>query len=156
MTTETGHTAGKGQSWGLVQLLLTRCGVWLSPGTLPVPRICLNHVANEYQGWSRGSGLLDLGCMLCLCCAPLYPWPPALYWFCSRRPVNTYWVSVTRAELLPKAKQTAHLAAAGKTKAGNSILIFFPMATPMAVGLSQAHGKFPLEISELSGRTCRC
>ena len=31
-----------------------------------------------------------------------------------------------RAEFLPKAKQTAHLAVAGKTKAGNSILIFSP------------------------------
>ena len=126
MTTETGHTAGKGQSWGLIQLLLTRCVVWLSLGALPVPRICLNHVANESWGWSRGSGLLDLGCMLCPSCAPLYPSLPALYWSCSRWPVHMCWVSVTRAEFLPKAKQTAHLAVAGKTKAGNSILIFSP------------------------------
>lgn len=44
------------------------------------------------------------------------------------------------------------MAIARKTKAGNSILIFFPMATPVDAGLSQEHGKFPLEISELPGK----
>lgn len=53
------------------------------------------------------------------------PQPPASYQAHSGRSENICWINVTRVGLSPKAKQAVHVAIARKTKAGNSILIFF-------------------------------
>lgn len=140
------HTAGKGQSWGLIQLYSV-CSVTFTGNSSQ----CLGSAWTMWR-MSPGAalGLRSPGPGGACSVHPV-PLLPSL-WHCTGRVVDGQYICVESVlteqsscqrpsrlptwQLLEKPRQETQF-------------YFFPMATPMAVGLSQAHGKFTGDIRAL-------